>query len=70
MKTPLAISTPPRSSAAPDIAKMVAELERQRFFGSVEISLQAGRVVLIRKVQTLKLEEISRRENWRNGNET
>ena len=35
---------------------LLADLERQRFFGSIEFKLEAGRVVLIRKTETLKPE--------------
>ncbi len=37
-----------------DVAKLLEDLERQRFFGSLEIKLEAGRVVLMRKTEMLK----------------
>jgi hypothetical protein len=36
------------------LGNLLADLERQRFFGSLELKLEAGRVVLIRKTETLK----------------
>jgi hypothetical protein len=36
---------------------ILEELQKQRFYGTIEIKLEAGKVVLIRKTQTLKLEE-------------
>ena len=33
---------------------LLADLQRQRFFGSIELKLEAGHVVLIRKTETLK----------------
>jgi hypothetical protein len=32
----------------------LCELERQRFFGTLEIKFEAGRVVLLRKTETIK----------------
>lgn len=36
------------------IAEMLSQLERGRFFGSVELKYEAGHVVLVRKTETLK----------------
>ena len=36
------------------VAEVLHELERQRFYGSVEIKYEAGRAVLLRKTQTIK----------------
>ncbi len=33
---------------------LLADLQRRRFFGSIELKLEAGHVVLIRKTETLK----------------
>ena len=33
---------------------VLTELERSRFYGSVEIKYEAGRVVLLRKTETIK----------------
>ncbi len=37
-----------------DIRQMLDELERQRFYGSVELKYESGHVVLVRKTETLK----------------
>jgi hypothetical protein len=39
---------------SPIIQKVVTELETRRFFGTLEIKFEAGRVVLLRKSETLK----------------
>jgi len=53
---------PQRNGLKPlDPAAILADLQRQGFYGSVEFVFQAGRIVLVRKVETLKLED--RREN-------
>lgn len=36
--------------------RLLADLEHQRFYGSVEIKFEAGRVVLVRKTETIKPE--------------
>jgi hypothetical protein len=36
------------------IGALVEQLERQGFYGSLEIKLEAGRVVLLRKTETIK----------------
>jgi len=36
------------------ITEIVHELERSRFYGSLEIKFEAGRVVLLRKTETIK----------------
>jgi hypothetical protein len=36
------------------LESLLADLQRQRFFGSIELKLEAGHVVLIRKTETLK----------------
>jgi hypothetical protein len=36
------------------IADLVDELERGRFFGSLELKFEAGQVVLLRKTETIK----------------
>jgi len=36
------------------VASLLSELERARFYGSLEVKFEAGRVVLIRKTETLK----------------
>ncbi len=37
-----------------DVTALVAELERENFYGSLEVKFEAGHVVLIRKTETLK----------------
>ena len=34
--------------------KLLKELENQRFYGAVEIKFESGRLVLIRKTETIK----------------
>lgn len=34
--------------------RILRELERQRFFGSLELKLEAGQVVLLRKTETIR----------------
>ena len=36
------------------VGKLLTDLEQQKFFGSLELKLEAGRVVLIRKTETIK----------------
>jgi hypothetical protein len=38
------------------IGDLLSDLEQARFFGAVEIKFEAGRIVLIRKTETLKPE--------------
>jgi hypothetical protein len=42
------------SDSLQSVTDLLVGLERQRFFGSIEVKLEAGRVVLIRKTETLK----------------
>ncbi len=37
-----------------DMNELLAELARQRFYGSLEIKFEAGKVVLLRKTETIK----------------
>lgn len=46
-----------------DLAAILADLQSQEFYGSVEFVFQAGRIVLVRKVETLKMPPKDRREN-------
>jgi hypothetical protein len=50
-----------------EVEEILRELERQRFYGSLEIKLEAGRVVLMRKTETLKPAPENCRDN-RGGN--
>ncbi len=36
------------------VVQLLTELERQRFYGSLEIKFEAGKVVLLRKTETIK----------------
>lgn len=45
-----------------ELIQFLKELEGQRFYGSVEIKMEAGKVVIIRETQTLKPGE--RRSVW------
>jgi hypothetical protein len=54
-------------TALQPVGKLLADLERQRFFGSLELKLEAGRVVLIRKTETIKPSSDCR-ENRGTGN--
>ncbi len=49
------------------IIKMIDELDRNRFYGSLEVKFEAGRVVLVRKTETIK--PSSYRENRGEHNE-
>lgn len=37
-----------------EIKDLIDELERGRFYGSLELKFEGGRVVLLRKVETIK----------------
>jgi hypothetical protein len=39
---------------ADPVGSLLAALQVQRFYGSLELKLEAGRVVLIRKTETIK----------------
>lgn len=43
-----------KSESFRSVTDLLVGLEQQRFFGSLEVKLEAGRVVLIRKTETLK----------------
>jgi len=38
----------------PTATNILKELEHERFYGSLEMKFEAGRVVLIRKTETIK----------------
>jgi hypothetical protein len=50
------------------LTEILHQLEDQRFYGSVEIKLEAGRIVLVRKTETIKLPESTYRNNRGNLN--
>jgi hypothetical protein len=37
-----------------ELTEILHELQRERFFGSLELRFESGRVVLVRKTETLK----------------
>jgi len=41
------------------IEKLVRELEHQRFYGVVELKFESGRVVLIRKTESIKPNDLT-----------
>ncbi len=49
------------------VAELLDKLERQRFYGSVEIKFEAGRVVLVRKTETIKREHCRDNRGKDNG---
>jgi len=49
------------------ISEVLSDLERSRFYGSLEIKFEAGRVVLLRKTETIKPND--RRDNRGERNE-
>ena len=42
---------------------LIADLEASRYFGTVELRFEAGRVTYIKKMETLKPEFLTHREN-------
>jgi hypothetical protein len=42
---------------------VLEELERNRFYGSIELKLEAGKVVLLRKTETIKPSPETYRDN-------
>ncbi len=49
--------------------QLLAELQRQRFYGSVEVKFEAGKVVLLRKTETIKPVADDCRDNRRKYHE-
>jgi hypothetical protein len=43
--------------------EIVRELERAHFYGSLEIKFEAGRVVLLKKTETIKPDDEHQRNN-------
>lgn len=37
-----------------DVTQLIAEFTSQRFYGSLEIKFEAGRIVLLKKTETVK----------------
>jgi hypothetical protein len=46
-----------------ELIQLLRQLEQSRFYGSIELKYEAGRVVLIRKSETLKPFESCHRDN-------
>lgn len=42
---------------------LLRELEQKHFYGSLELKLEAGKIVLLRKTETIKPETEDRRNN-------
>jgi len=42
---------------------VLRDLERNRFYGSLEVKLEAGKIVLLRKTETIKPEPEKHRDN-------
>ncbi len=58
------------------IPEMIRELEQQKFYGSLEISFQAGHVTVIRKTESFRPasepsteQQFNHRQNRGNGHE-
>lgn len=47
----------------PLVNDLLRELERNHFYGSLEVKLEAGKVVLLRKTETIKPEDEEYRNN-------
>ena len=45
------------------VQRLIAALQQQGFFGTVELKFEAGRVVLLRKAETLKPDADDYRDN-------
>ena len=51
------------------IQHILTELEREKFYGSVEVKFEAGKVVILRKTETIKPSSENYRNNRGNKNE-
>lgn len=51
------------------LGSLLSELQRQRFYGSIELKLEAGTVVLLRKTEIIKPSAESYRDNRGKENE-
>jgi hypothetical protein len=40
-----------------DVPNLLNSLQRERFYGSVEVKFEAGRIVLLRKTETFKTDD-------------
>lgn len=46
-----------------EVVSLLTNLEHERFYGSLELKFEAGRVVLVRKTETIKPAEKNCREH-------
>ena len=44
------------------LSRLIKELIDGKFYGSLEIKFEAGRIVLVRKMENIKLEEVKNSE--------
>ena len=49
------------------LSEILRELEHSRFFGSLEIKFEAGRVVLLRKTESIKPNNYRNNRGMRDG---
>lgn len=47
----------PRAAVLESVQRILGSLSEQRFYGSVELRFEAGRVVLLRKTETIKTDD-------------
>jgi hypothetical protein len=47
-----------------ELIKLLQQLETSRFYGSIEIKMEAGRVTIVRKTESWKPTEPNYRNNW------
>jgi len=52
-----------------DVQKLVWQLEECRFYGSLTLKFEAGRIVILKKEQTLKLGDLSGQPRRNNAKE-
>jgi hypothetical protein len=45
------------------LTELLQELEQERFFGSLEAKFESGKIVLLRKSETIKPEPVDHRNN-------
>ena len=51
------------------LGELLSALARERFFGTIEVKFEAGKVVLLRKTETIKPTEQDCRENRGESND-
>jgi hypothetical protein len=50
------------------LAELMKQLEQQRFYGTIEAKLEAGKVVLLRKTETIKPDDYRDNRGDRDAN--